>query len=161
VAEFVPTKSQRRTLRRNADLTLRIGQPELNDEKVAVYQRYLEHQHPASPQSADPDGLREFLYQQVVDTMEVNYLKDGRVIAASILDTSEQSVSSVYHYFEPAESRRSLGVFSVLAEIELTRQWGVPYYYMGYWVAGSRTMDYKANYRPHEVLVDGQWRRVE
>jgi len=161
VEAFEPSKSQRRAVRRNADLTLRIGAPALTDEKIAVYQRYLEHQHPDSPQSADADGLREFLYEHVVDTVEVNYVKDGRVLAVSILDVSDRGVSSVYHYFDPVESHRSIGVFSVLAEINLTRQWGVAYFYMGYWVEGSKTMDYKANYRPHELLIDGQWRRVD
>lgn len=158
VDKFVPSDSQRRAVRRNQDLNIYIQSPTLTDEKIALYQRYLQHQHPNSPQSEDADGLREFLYESIVNTVEVNYLKDDRVIAVSILDVCSRSVSSVYHFFDPLESRRSLGVYSVLTEIELARQRGIPYYYMGYWIEGCSTMHYKANYRPHELLVDGQWR---
>jgi arginyl-tRNA--protein-N-Asp/Glu arginylyltransferase len=66
-------------------------------------------------------------------------------------------VSAVYHFYDPEHKDRSLGVFSVLAEIDWTRQLGVPFYYLGYWVEGSKTMAYKANYGPHEVLRAGRW----
>jgi arginyl-tRNA--protein-N-Asp/Glu arginylyltransferase len=69
-------------------------------------------------------------------------------------------VSAVYHFYDPDERDRSLGVFSVLMEIEFARQLGVPHYYLGYWVEGAETMHYKANYRPHELWLDGQWRRA-
>jgi arginine-tRNA-protein transferase len=161
VEAFAPSKSQRRALRRNADIAMRIGAPELTDEKVALYQRYLRHQHPHSPQSGDAEGLRDFLYDSVVQTIEVNYLKNDRLLAVSILDVCDRSVSTVYHFFDPLESRRSLGVFSVLAEIDLTRHWNVPHYYMGFWVQGSKAMQYKANYRPHELLLEGRWRRQQ
>lgn len=160
VADFAPSDSQRRSLRRNGDIHIRVGPVELTEEKSQLYRRYLEHQHPGSPQSEDADGLREFLYQDVVETVEVNYLLGERVIAASILDVCSRSVSSVYHFFDPVEAKRSLGVFSILMEIEMTRQWNVPHYYLGYWVAGSATMDYKAKFRPHELLVEGKWVRV-
>ncbi len=161
VGEFEPSKSQRRALRRNEEVTVRVGPLTLTEEKAALYQRYLAHQHPGSPQSEDAEGLREFLYQDVVETVEVNYLLGERVIAVSILDVCSRSVSSVYHFFDPVEAGRSLGVFSILMEIEMTKAWNVPHYYLGYWVRGSKTMDYKAKFTPHELLVEGKWVRGE
>lgn len=161
VATFKPTHSQRRTLKRNADLTIAVSEPLLTDEKIALYQRYLTHQHPQSPQSGDADGLREFLYESIVDTLEVNYIKDGRIVAVSILDLCSRSVSTVYHFFDPGEAKRSLGVFSVLTEIDIAKQRQIPYYYMGYWIQGCATMQYKANYQPHEILIDGRWKWVD
>jgi arginine-tRNA-protein transferase len=161
VDDFRPSKSQRRVQRMNSDVKLLTALPHLTAEKLAIYQRYLAHQHPGSPQNEDEQSLREFLYQDVVDTLEVTYSIGRRVIGVSILDVCSRSVSSVYHYFDPDERHRSLGTFSLLAEIQLTRQWGVPYYYLGYWVEGSATMDYKSRFRPHELMIDGQWRKVE
>ncbi|HEY7117030.1 MAG TPA: arginyl-tRNA--protein transferase, partial [Tepidisphaeraceae bacterium] len=67
--------------------------------------------------------------------------------------------SSVYFYFDPAEARRRPGTFSALWEIEFARSRGIPYYYLGYWVAGCGAMEYKASFGPHEVLgTDGVWR---
>lgn len=162
VEGFEPSRSQRRVWRRNQDLVAEIGAPQLTDEKYELYVRYLAEQHPDSRQSGDREGLREFLYTSAVDSIEVCYRDAAqRLIAVSLLDTSSRSLSSVYHFFDPREHRRSLGVFSVLYEIEHARRVGIPWYYLGYWVEGSRTMHYKANYTPHEVLVDGRWERRE
>jgi arginine-tRNA-protein transferase len=70
-------------------------------------------------------------------------------------------VSSVYFYFDPAESNRSLGNFGALVEIEYARRLKIPHWYLGFWVKGCRAMEYKANFKPHELLhSDGVWRRV-
>lgn len=160
--EFKASKSQRRTRRKNADLRLEVGEPDLTDEKFEVYRRYLAYQHPDSRQSGDKEGLREFLYNSAVETIEACYYdEDDRLVAVSILDRAPRSLSSVYHFFDPRERKRSLGVYSVLREIELARELGIPWYYLGYWVEGSPTMDYKANYYPHEILVHGVWMRRE
>lgn len=157
VDSFEPTKSQLRALRRNIDVTMHIGRPSFTDEKVALYQRYLRHQHPDSPQSADGEGLREFLYESIVQTLEVEYRLHDRLLAVSILDRCSRSLSSVYHFFDPAEARRSLGVYSILREIDFAKQEYIPHYYLGYWIKGCATMQYKANYGPHELMINGQW----
>jgi leucyl-tRNA---protein transferase len=158
VAEFKPGKSQRRALRRNADLSTHVSKPHLTAEKHDIYRRYLYAQHRKSPQGADIESLREFLYTSCVDSIEIEYRnRFGRLIGVSICDVSRQSLSSVYHFFDPGEAWRSLGVFSVLQEIELCRAWGVPHYYLGYWVEGCPSMDYKRRYQPHELLINGQW----
>ncbi len=160
VHAFQPSRSQRRVQRRNRDVTVRVGPPDMTDEKVRLYRQYLHSQHPGSEQGDSADDLEQFLYRSPITTLEVTYHDvDLRLIGASLIDLSTRSVSSVYHFFDPREARRSLGVFSVLTEIDLCKRWEVPHYYLGYWVAGAPTMDYKADYRPHEVLIDGQWVR--
>ncbi|MBK8207476.1 MAG: arginyltransferase [Planctomycetes bacterium] len=160
VADFKPTRSQRRVLRRNADVQMSISEPELTPEKHDVYKRYLAAQHDKSPQGADEDSLREFLYSSCVASIEVEYRDpQGRLLGVSICDISRRSMSSVYHFFEPAEAKRSIGVFSVLSEIELCRRKKIPHYYLGYWVKGCSTMEYKQHYRPFELLVNGKWQR--
>lgn len=158
VALFRPSASQRRVMRRNADVRIDIAEPRITDEKIALYQRYLASQHPGSPQMGDADGLYDFLYKPIVGSAEVMYRDaQGALIGVSIVDLAADATSSVYHYFDPAARRRSPGVFSILREIDLTRQWNRTHLYMGYWIDGAKTMDYKANYRPHEVLIDGEW----
>ncbi len=72
-----------------------------------------------------------------------------------------QSLSSVYFYHDPEEHRRGLGTFGGLYEIESARALDIPHYYLGYWIAGCNTMQYKANFRPCEVLhPDGVWREL-
>lgn len=160
-AEFAPTKGQRRVLRRNADVQMSLHEPDLTAEKHDLYKRYLVAQHDKSPQGGDIESMREFLYSSCVATVEIEYRDpDGRLLGVSICDISRRSISSVYHFFEPEESRRSIGVFSVLREIELCRQKGIPHYYLGYWVNGCQAMQYKARYQPHELLINGKWQRA-
>lgn len=158
--EFKPSKSQRRVLRRGADVSMTVREPELTEEKHDAYQRYLFAQHRRSPQGSDIESLREFLYSSCVDSIEIEYRdRVERLIGVSICDISERSLSSVYHYFDPQQAWRSPGVYSALREIELCREMGIPYYYLGYWVEGCKSMDYKRGYNPHELLINGQWER--
>ena len=161
VASFAASRSQRRAYRRNRDLTLEINAPQLTGEKEQLYRRYIEDQHPKEQHNPATDltSLRDFLYASPVDTIELEYRFEGRLVAVSIIDRSRESLSSVYHFFDPAEGRRSLGVFSVLREIELAKRWGIPFYYLGFWIRGAKTMAYKANYYPHELLLGGRWVR--
>jgi arginine-tRNA-protein transferase len=95
-----------------------------------------------------------------VETLEFTYRDSaGRLLAAGICDVCRQSLSSVYFYHDPAEASRGLGTFGALWEIRAAAELGIPYYYLGYWVAGCDTMDYKASFRPYELLhPDGVWR---
>lgn len=158
VDEFTPSRSQRRVLKKNADVRATFALPEFTAATFALYVRYLRAQHDGVADET-PESFRASLYERVVDTIEVTYSLGARTIGKSLLDRSSRSVSAVYHFYEPELRSRSLGVFSVLTEIEWTRATGVPHYYLGFWVEGARTMQYKANYRPHELLVDGTWKR--
>lgn len=162
VADFRPSRSQRRVARRNADLRLQVGPPTLSPEKLDVYRRYLEFQHPGSRQDSSIETLRDFLYSSCVDTREISYRAPrDRLVGVSIVDVGPRSLSSVYHFFEPDESRRSVGTYSALTEIELCRRHGIPWYYLGYWVEGCRQMEYKTAFQPNERLVDGRWVRID
>lgn len=157
VATFRATRSQRRAARKNRDVTVTVRAPTFTTATYELYCRYLAHQHPDADREENAEQFRASLYADVVDTVEVVYALDGTAIAISLLDVCRSSVSAVYHFYEPALRDRSLGVFSVLAEIDWTRRIGVPHYYLGYWIEGARTMHYKADYGPHEVLRDGRW----
>ncbi len=161
VADFKPSKSQRRVLRRNTDVTLNVSSPDLTAEKHDVYRRYLKAQHAESPQGSDMESLREFLYSSCVATLEFEYRdKAGKLLGVSICDASHRSLSSVYHFFEPDEAGRSIGVYSVLQEIEFCRRKSIPHFYLGYWVQGCGAMEYKSQYRPFELLLEGKWERA-
>jgi arginyl-tRNA--protein-N-Asp/Glu arginylyltransferase len=157
VATFAPTRSQRRAWRRNHDVELRVQRPQFTPAKWELYRHYLQAQHGTSASGEDAADFAASLYADVVDTREATYWLGDRLVAVTILDVCAASVSSVYHWFDPAEARRSLGVFSVLAEIAWTAQQRIPHYYLGYWIEGAPTMHYKADYGPHELLRAGRW----
>jgi leucyl-tRNA---protein transferase len=157
VAEFKASRAQRRCWARNADLAVTVGRPEPTDEKHALYEAYLRRRHDGQ-MDGSPEEFRGFLYESGVETIEICYRDRGRLVSVAIADIEPEAISAVYCYFDPAVGDRSLGVYNVLWLIEACRQQGHPCLYLGYWVAGSRKMSYKARYRPHQILTGvGEW----
>jgi leucyl-tRNA---protein transferase len=159
VPRFVPTRSQRRAWKRNEGIVrVEIAPLALTDRHLDLYNRHKTQRSLAqNDEPTSEDGYRFFLHESCVDSREVRYLLDGELIAVSVLDFGRSSVSSVYHYFDPEHSSRSLGVYSVLKEIEICRALGVNWYYLGLYVEDCRHLNYKACYFPHQRRIDGQW----
>lgn len=163
VTTFRPTKSQRKALRRNADVTVELGPLEPTEEKRRLHDAFVRARF------ADRDGgfgsLAEYAQcfgTSPVTTREMRLRLGERLVGVGIIDLLPDVVSSVYFFFDPAESRRSLGTFSALRELQLARETGRRYLYLGYWIAGCREMAYKARFRPCEVLgPDGAWAPLE
>jgi arginine-tRNA-protein transferase len=169
VESFKPSKSQRRCVRRNGDLSVGVDVPEATAEKFELYRRYTSEWHgrPAGfeDEAADEgwETFESFLYDSPVETLEFCYRDaGGRLLAVGICDICPQALSSVYFYFDPAEAKRGLGTFGAVQEIEFARAQGMSHYYLGYWVLGCGAMEYKSSFRPCEILGgDGVWRVLE
>lgn len=158
IAGFSPSKSQRRVLRRNADLTVELGPPALSRRRVALWNRHRRARGLLTEHSRrDPLGYSEWLVESCAETSEVRYLLDGKLVAVSLLDFGRTAANSAYCYFDPAHAERSLGVHSVLWEIEHCRALGMRWYYLGLWVSDCDALRYKSSYHPHERLVRGRW----
>lgn len=156
---LAPTKSQRRAARANADLSVTLSELEFTEEDFALFGRYLAVRHPGDGASLDEAGYRASYIESSVAGRLARYRKqDGSLVALGFLDALPDGLSSVYFAFDPAESARSLGVFSVLAECAIARSLGMRWYYLGFWVAGCRKMAYKAGFAPHETSRGGIWR---
>ena len=157
---FQPSKSQRRCWRGNQDLIITAGEPEPTDEKFALYQRYQAEWHGKRAGEDHRESFEAFLYESPVETVEMCYRNAaGDLVGVGICDVAPRSLSSVYFYHDPAESKRGLGTFAALYEIALARSLGIAHYYLGYWVSGCGAMAYKASFRPCEVLDgEGSWR---
>ncbi len=157
VVSFRMSRSQRRVWRKNQDIDVHIGKPELTDEKWRLFSAYLASQHDGT-MSNQREDVEEFLYQSPVDSSEICYRLGRSLIAVSVVDCFKSALSSVYVYFDPAHHKRSPGTLSALWEIDYCRQQHIEHYYLGYYVAGAKTMAYKANFTPNEVLgTDGGW----
>ena len=161
VADFKPSKKQRHIMNKNRDVEIRLGVPVPTQEKFALYKRYLQFQHEdSSDEARDYERFCDFLYVRHESSMEIMYCVGEQVAGITIADLIPGvGLSSVYHYFEPEFATRSIGVFSVLAEIRLCATFSVPYYYLGFWISDCKKMAYTAKYRPNELYRGGQWGR--
>jgi arginyl-tRNA--protein-N-Asp/Glu arginylyltransferase len=158
-AEFVPSRAQKRCAIRNRDIEVRVQIPTPSEKKRLLFERYLRARHDGS-MDASKDGFEEYLYRSPIESVEIEYRCEGQLIGVGIADVEPRALSAVYCFFDPEEERRSPGVLNVLTLLEECRRRRLPYLYLGYWVEGSRTMHYKADYRPCELLrPDGSWER--
>jgi arginine-tRNA-protein transferase len=87
--------------------------------------------------------------------------RKGKLLAVALTDVLKDGLSMVYSFYEPEAEYRSLGTFMILDHIARARSMGLAYVYLGYWVRGSRKMDYKGRFLPQERLAPEGWLRVE
>ena len=159
VNEFTSTRYQRRAWKRHESLEALALGLRFRVEHYALYLRYQAARHAGGGMDQDSrDQYSHFLLQSRVNTRLVEFREDGRLSMVSIVDYLSDGMSSVYTFFDPDLENGSLGTYNILWQIEQCRALGLPYLYLGYWIADSRKMAYKARFRPIEGFVDGQWR---
>ena len=103
------------------------------------------------------EQYQHFLLHSNVATDLVEFRQDGILRMVSLVDELVDGLSSVYTFYEPNLPGSSFGTFNILWQIERCRKLGLPYLYLGYWIAASRKMAYKVTFRPIEGLVGGRW----
>jgi arginine-tRNA-protein transferase len=172
VDEFKPTRSMRRIQQRNADLVgdLRAAVP--TSEQYSVFRSYLDLRH-RDGGMADMTVLdyAMMVEDSHVDTRIVEYRRrgpdsaingrgSGELLAVALTDVLGDGLSMVYSFFDADHQTRSLGTFMILDHIARARRLGLPYVYLGYWVQGSRKMDYKGRFRPQQRLSSDGWKRA-
>jgi len=157
--QFEPSKTMKRVKKRgDSEITVVIGKPVVDAIHVDLFnlhrrERGLDHDH----SEVDAFGYEMFLAETCCETFEMSYYLKDRLIGAAICDRGSNSISAVYCYFDPSESKLSPGVYSVLKQIELCQQERYEYLYLGLFIAESPHMSYKARYQPHQRLVNGEW----
>ena len=173
VDDFRPSANMRRVLKANRDL---VGSPAPNrptSEQYSLFRRYLDARHHEGGM-VDMTVLdyAMMVEDSHVETQIVEYRRrgpdtaingrgQGPLLGVSLTDVLGDGLSMVYSFFDPEVAERSLGTFMILDQIARARALGLPYLYLGYWVAGSRKMDYKARFLPQERLMPAGWARVE
>jgi arginine-tRNA-protein transferase len=155
------TKSQRRVLRKNAGLRCEITSARIDEELRSMFRR-----HKQRFKHNIPETLETFLgpdpEQGPCECRMVRVYDEGQLIAASFFDVGLLAASSVYGLFEPSHSKSSLGIFTLLQEIEYCRSTGLRWLYPGYATREPSAYDYKKQFRGTEWLdwESGEWRML-
>lgn len=163
--EFVPNATQRKLIRRHADLDIAACRPWATDEQFELLRRYLASRHPGGGMvGMDESDYADMVEQSPVNSYVVEYREPaangrrGRLVGACLTDQQADGLSMIYSFFDAdAPARQGLGNLIIMDHILRARAIGLPYVYLGYWVKGSQRMSYKTRYRPIEVLRPGGW----
>ncbi|MDO9416019.1 arginyltransferase [Pararhizobium sp.] len=173
VGEFQPTRSMRRVQAFNRDIVTAEYPAEPSSEQYTLFRKYLDHRHRKGGMS----DMSVLDYAMMVEDTHVNTKiieyrlrvegagiseqAKGPLIAAALSDTMSDGLSMVYSFFDPQQMDRSLGTYMILDHIRRAQARGLPHVYLGYWVKGSRKMDYKTRFLPQEHLMARGWERYE
>lgn len=158
VDEFKPNRSQRRAWQRNQHLEAVLCEQTFDARHYNLYRHYQASRHPGGGMDQDgEDQYRQFLLQSGVTTLLVEFRDANSLRMVSVVDVIVDGLSSVYTFFDPDVPQAGFGTYNILWQIELCRRMGLPYLYLGYWIAGSDKMAYKANFQPLQGF-DGTWK---
>ncbi len=167
VEQFEFTRRWRKIMTKNADLSRRLRPAAATEEQFALLGAYLRARHGEGGMAAmSMSDYAAMVGETAVRTHIVEYRYTsgpwrGALAAATLSDQLSDGLSLVYSFFDPAAPARSLGKYVILDHIQQARAAGYGYLYLGYWIPGSETMDYKAEFRPLELLLGGAWRPYE
>jgi arginyl-tRNA--protein-N-Asp/Glu arginylyltransferase len=158
VAGFEPRRSQKRVWQRNQDLRVVSTNDISDDEAFDLYHRYISFRHSDGDMyPPDREQYQAFLNSVWDCTRYFRFYERGKLIAVAVADKLEDGFSAIYTFFDPEADKRSLGVFAILWEVEQTRNMGLAYLYLGYWIRDCQKMSYKSSYRPLQVYVNSRW----
>ena len=149
-----------RIWRANRDLTRSLVPVRPTNEQYKLFLAYIRGRHGDGQMSnMGRDDFIAMIENSPIETFIANYRdKDGKLIGCVLTDVQDDGLSAVYSFFDPSEANRSLGTYMILDLLDLTRERAASWLYLGYFVAGSQKMMYKARFQPAEVFVDGDWR---
>ena len=158
VRSFAPNRTQRRLLRRNADISVRQLEHLDDDATYDLYHDYICQRHAdGDMHPPDREQYLSFLSREWNLTHYLGFYLADRLIAVAVVDQLSQGLSAVYTFFDPEESKRSLGNWVILQQIALTRDLGLEYLYLGYWIKESPKLASKGQLKPREIFRAGRW----
>lgn len=153
---FVPNRNQKRSVKKNIDVEVLFKPLEVDEENIDLCDRFLTERYPRENNSAR-GYFYEFFLTNIISTGQLQFRLDGKLIGTSIVDIGYNWLNAVYFYFDPDQSKRSLGTFNIMTLIDVCLEWGVEYLYLGYLIEEVPAMSYKNNFKPHYLYLDDIW----
>lgn len=158
VRQFSTNRSQQRCWKSNQDLKFAAVNAGFSEEYFTLYRSYLNSRH-VEGSMADPaeEDFTKFLYSDWSDTRFLELRLNGQLVAVAVTDIISDGLSAVYSFFDPELTKRSLGTYCILKQIDYAKELGLDYVYLGYWIERHNKMHYKASFKPLQLYLDERW----
>ncbi len=158
VTDFKPSRSQKRTLRDNEDLIIKVNTSGFKPDYLSLYNQYLLDRH----DSDQSEGVEEFFGSGWCNTHYIEFYNKEQLLGVAVVDVLVDEISAVYTLFDNDKAyKRSLGTFAVLWQVEYAKRLGKHYVYPGYWIKDCSKMNYKSRFQPLEGFFDGRWAPIK
>lgn len=159
---FQPTKTQKRTLKKNMDLTLRvIPSTEAGAMHYELYAKYISDRHyDGDMYPPSLEQFKKFLVHGCTDSQFFEFWLDDKLVCVAVSDLLDDGLSAVYTFFDTDYDKRSLGTLAILSQINWVANQGLGFLYLGYWVPEAPKMKYKRNFMPLDMMINRRWHRV-
>ena len=158
IKEFRANRSQRRILKKNLDVTVTPGPFAVTYEKIDLLNTFFAHRFSGRDNTAE-SYYGTFFANTITETFEFEYRLDGQLLGVAVVDVGKSWLNAVYFYFDPQFSSRNPGIFNILSMVDFCREQGLDHLYLGYLIEPLASMNYKRQFRPHELLIDGSWQQ--
>ena len=157
---FTASKSQKRIMKRNQDLTIHISDND-KPEYYPLYESYVNQRHAdGSMYPATKEQYQGFVLSPWNNALFIEIYATNELIGVAVTDNLASSLSALYTFFKPEQQQRSLGNFAILQQIELAKSLNKPFLYLGYQIDTCQKMSYKQNFLPHERFFDDKWQLI-
>ncbi len=161
VDKFTPSRNQRRCLRKNLDLNWSIHETADLGRYYPLYENYIGSRHQDGDMyPASGDQFENFIARGCSNTRYIEF-NSTELEMVAVCDLLPEGLSAIYSFFATDQPERSLGTLAILVQIQIARQLGLPWVYLGYWISDSQKMAYKTRFKPNQVLVEGRWTAPE
>ena len=158
VQTFTPSRSQKRALKQHANLHVQMRPLQFQQAHFELYLAYQIARHDVEDDEAkNLEEYRNFLTQSNIESYLLEFIEDGQLKMVSVVDVVDDGVSAVYTFYDTTDKKASYGTYNVLWQIEWAKSLGLPFLYLGYWIAASPKMAYKQLFQPQQKLIDGEW----
>ena len=156
VSNFKPSKSQRKAINRNKETKLVVQSPSVTPQHLDLYNKYHAWKHLKDGWKGGNISPKEYLENFAEGAKnfgkEILYFIDSKLVGVDLIDIVDDGISSIYFFYDPDYARYSLGTYSLLKQIDIAKELGLKWIYLGYWVDGCRAFEYKTNFAPLEIL---------
>ena len=161
--DYVFSKNAKRVLTKNdRQFKQTMSEPQSDPDRIALFNLHRKSRGLANNDSdIDHEGYEWGFVRSCMNSFEIAYWQDERLVCVALCDLGKTSLSAVYTFYDPGFAENSLGTYSVLKQIQYCQKRGLEHLYLGYYVEESPHMRYKARFAPQDRLINGTWKRFE
>ncbi len=153
---FKPNRNQKRTVKKNGDVKNDLLPLKPDIENLELCEKFLSSRYPKE-NNCSHGYFRDFFLNNIVSSAQIQYRVEETLVGTSVIDIGYNWLNAVYFYFDPVESKRSLGTYNIMHLVDICLEWELDYLYLGYLIDTVPAMSYKRNFKPHFVLRDQKW----